>query len=180
VTKMTTTVNNQTSIEGGKLKEPLFTLNSTNGSPARLTLANQATNQARINMEDGTNIVNFTNTKAKSPKINGSDGNETIRIKDGSQITGKAKIKLGGDSDTIVIDGIINNATINNGNDDSKDKLKISSSGVIEGKGKVKNFGREDRLNIDGETFKYNALQDKDLQKELKEIGIAVNLMESN
>ena len=177
---MTTTVNNQTSIDGGKLKAPLFILNSTNGSPARLNLANQATNQATINMEEGKNIVNFTNTRAKSPKINGSDGNETIRIKDGSQITGKAKFKLGGDRDTVVIDGIINNATINNGNDDSKDKLKISSSGVVEGKVKVKNFGREDRLNIDGETFKYNALQDEELQKELKEIGIVVNLMDSN
>ena len=177
---MTTTVNNKTAIDGGKLKEPVFILNSTNGSPARLTLANQATNQARINMEDGTNIVNFANTRAKSPKINGSDGNETIRIKDGSQVTGKAKVKLGGNSDTVVIDGIINNAIINNGNDNSKDKLKVSSSGVIKGKVKVKNFGREDRLNIDGETFKYNALQDKELQKELKEIGIAVNLMDSN
>ena len=177
---MTTTVNNQTSIDGGKLKAPLFILNSTNGSPARLTLANQATNQATINMEEGKNIVNFANTRAKSPKINGSEGNETIRIQDGSQIAGKAKIKLGGNSDTVVIDGIINNATINNGIDDSKDKLKVSSSGVIEGKVKVKNFGREDRLNIDGETFKYNALQDKELQKELKEIGIAVNLMDSN
>ena len=177
---MATTVNNQTTIDGGKLKEPSFTLNSTNGGPARLTLANQATNQAKINMEDGTNIVNFANTRAKSPKINGSDGNETIRIKDGSQITGKAKIKLGASSDTVVIDGIINNATINNGNDDSKDKLKISSSGLIKGNVKVKNFGKEDRLNIDGQVFKYNALQDKELREELKEFGIAVNLMNSN
>ena len=177
---MTTTVNNQATVEGGKLKEPLFKLNSTNGNAARLTLANQASNQARITTEGGENIINFASTQAKSPKINGGDGNETIRISDGSRIKGKAKINLGGNNDKVIIDGIINNATIDNGNDDSRDKLKISSSELIRGKVKVKNFGKEDRLNIEGETFKYNALQEKELQKELKEIGIAVNLMDSN
>lgn len=89
-------------------------------------------------------------------------------------------MSLGSNKDSVVIDGIINKLTIDNGNDNSKDKVTISDLESIQRKLKINNFGEEDRLIIEGDTFKYQVLEDDDVQSVLKDLGIIVNLIDSN
>ena len=87
-------------------------------------------------------------------------------------------MNLGGNKDSVVIDGIINKLIIDNGDDNSKDKITISNPNNIQNKMKINNFGEKDRLIIEGEKFNYQAFEDKELRNELKDLGIIVNLLD--
>ena len=178
VTEMEITVEKNVVVEGENLSKPSFTLN--NAGKSELTLANDFTLRATIDTEGGKNKVNFTGEEAKSPKVNGDAGKEIITISEDTQLTGKSVMNLGANKDKVVIDGIINRLTIDNGNDTVKDKIEISSLDNIQKKLKVKNFGEEDRLIIEGDAFRYQDLEDKDLREPLKELGIIVTLAEIN
>ena len=148
----------------------------TSGNKSQLTVSTQSSNKATINSEGGKAKINFVGTTAKSPTINGDDGKEIVKIKDDSEITGKARINLGGNKDTVVIDGIINNLIIDNGVDDSKDTITIDSQDLIGKKLKVKNFGEEDKLKIEGAVFRYQDMGDSEVLQDLKDIGVVINL----
>ena len=136
--------------------------------------------KATINAEAKKNRINLTNTTANSLTIKGNNGKEIINIKGESQLAGNAKINLGKNKDSVLIDGIINNLTIDNGRDNSKDQVIITGDSLLRKKLKLKNFGRKDRLTIAGDTFKYQELKGRDIQDPLKELGIIVNLMDAN
>ncbi len=176
---MSITVDNKVVIEGEVLDKPTFTL-SNNNSKSELTVSNQTTNKATINAEGNKNKINFVGTAAKSPTINGDTGKEIIKIKDDAQLTGRAKINLGENKDSVVIDGIINKLTIDNGDDNSKDTITINSIDLISKKLKIKNFGEKDKLVIEGQAFKYQSLEEKETRDALKELGIVVNLIDNN
>ena len=178
VTEMVITVEKNVVVEGENLSKPSFTLN--NAGKSELTLANDFTLRATIDAEGGKNKVNFTGGEAKSTKVNGDAGKEIITISEDTQLTGKSVMNLGANKDKVIIDGIINRLTIDNGNDTVKDKIEISSLDNIQKKLKVKNFGEEDRLIIEGDAFRYQDLEDKDLREPLKDLGIIVNLAEIN
>ena len=178
VTEMVITVEKNVVVEGENLSKPSFTLN--NAGKSELTLANDFTLRATIDTEGGKNKVNFTGGEAKSTKVNGDAGKEIITISEDTQLTGKSVMNLGANKDKVIIDGIINRLTIDNGNDTVKDKIEISSLDNIQKKLKVKNFGEEDRLIIEGDAFRYQDLEDKDLREPLKDLGIIVNLAEIN
>ena len=178
ITKMSVDIEKSIAITGEKMRKPTFTLS--NGKRPELTLSNIETNKATINTEAKKNQINLTNTTAKSLTINGNDGKEIIKIKNKSQLTGNTKINLGKNKDSILIDGIINMLTIDNGKDNSKDQIVITGDSLLRKKLKLKNFGREDRLIIAGDTLRYQTLKDKDIQNPLKELGIIVNLMDNN
>ena len=178
VTEMEITVEKNVVVEGENLSKPSFTLN--NAGKSELTLANDFTLRATIDTEGGKNKVNFTGGEAKSTKVNGDAGKEIITISEDTQLTGKSVMNLGANKDKVVIDGIINRLTIDNGNDTVKDKIEISSLDNIQKKLKVKNFGEEDRLIIEGDAFRYQDLEDKDLREPLKDLGIIVTLAEIN
>ena len=172
------TIENNMVITGDDLNKPTFTLNS-NGK-AKLTLSNNMTTKAAINAEAARNNITFSGNTAKSSKINGDAGKELIKIKEGTELTGKSTMKLGANKDSVVIDGIINKLTIDNGNDNTKDKINVSNLEDIQRKLKAKNFGKQDRLIIEGDTFKYTALKDDELRRELKEFDIFIKLMGQN
>ena len=178
VTEMEITVEKNVVVEGENLSKPSFTLN--NAGKSELTLANDFTLRATIDTEGGKNKVNFTGGEAKSTKVNGDAGKEIITISEDTQLTGKSVMNLGANKDKVIIDGIINRLTIDNGNDTVKDKIEISSLDNIQKKLKVKNFGEEDRLIIEGDAFRYQDLEDKDLREPLKDLGIIVTLAEIN
>ena len=178
VTEMEITVEKNVVVEGENLSKPTFTLNS-NGK-STLTLANQKTVGAIIAAEGAKNQINFAGGAAKSTQINGDAGKEVIKIADDTKLTGKSVMNLGANKDKVIIDGIINKLTIDNGNDTAKDKIEISSFDNIEKKLKVKNFGEEDRLIIEGDAFRYQDLEDKDLREPLKDLGIIVTLVDIN
>ena len=175
---MEITVEKNVVVEGENLSKPSFTLN--NAGKSELTLANDFTLRATIDTEGGKNKVNFTGGEAKSTKVNGDAGKEIITISEDTQLTGKSVMNLGANKDKVVIDGIINRLTIDNGNDTVKDKIEISSLDNIQKKLKVKNFGEEDRLIIEGDAFRYQDLEDKGLRNDLKKLGIIVTLVETN
>ena len=175
---MEITVENTVVVEGESLSKPSFTLN--NAGKSELTLANQFTLRATIDAEGGKNKVNFTGEEAKSPKVNGDAGKEIITISEDTQLTGKAVMNLGANKDKVIIDGIINKLTIDNGNDTSKDKIAISSLDNIQRRLNVNNFGEEDRLVLEGDAFKYQDLEDKEIRTILKELGVNVTLSEIN
>ena len=143
-------------------------------------MANETTTKAVINAEAAKNKIIFSGNTAKSTKINGGNGKELIKIKENTELTGKSTMKLGANKDSIVIDGIINKLIIDHGNDNTKDKVNVSDAENIEKKLKVNNFGLEDRLVIEGDTFKYQDLENSEIQDTLKELGIIVNLMNNN
>lgn len=175
---MSIEIEKKIAITGEKSNKPTFTLST--GKRPELTLSNTETNKAKINAEAKKNRINLTNTTANSLTINGNNGKEIINIKGESQLTGNAKINLGKNKDSVLIDGIINNLTIDNGKDNSKDQVIITGDSLLRKKLKLKNFGRKDRLTIAGDTFKYQELKDRDIQDPLKELGIIVNLMDAN
>jgi hypothetical protein len=178
VTEMEITVEKNVVVEGENLSKPTFTLNS-NGK-STLTLANQKTVGAIIAAEGAKNQINFAGGAAKSTQVNGDAGKEVIKIADDTKLTGKSVMNLGANKDKVIIDGIINKLTIDNGNDTAKDKVEISSLDNIQKRLKVKNFGEEDRLIIEGDAFRYQDLEDKDLREPLKDLGIIVTLAEIN
>ena len=178
VDELTITVENNVVITGEDLNKPTFTLNS-NGK-AKITLSNDSTTKAVINAEAARNNITFSGNSAKSPKINGDAGKELIKIKEGTELTGKSTMKLGANKDSVVIDGIINKLTIDNGDDNAKDKVNISNLENIQRKLKINNFGEEDRLIIEGDAFKYQILEDSEIQSALKELGIIVNLTDNS
>ena len=178
VTEMEITVEKNVVVEGENLSKPSFTLN--NAGKSELTLGNDFTLRATIDTEGGKNKVNFTGGEAKSTKVNGDAGKEIITISEDTQLTGKSVMNLGANKDKVIIDGIINRLTIDNGNDTVKDKIEISSLDNIQKKLKVKNFGEEDRLIIEGDVFRYQDLEDKEIRTILKELGITVTLAEIN
>jgi hypothetical protein len=178
VTEMEITVEKNVVVEGENLSKPTFTLNS-NGK-STLTLANQKTVGAIIAAEGAKNQINFAGGAAKSTQVNGDAGKEVIKIADDTKLTGKSVMNLGANKDKVIIDGIINKLTIDNGNDTAKDKIEISSLDNIQKRLKVKNFGEEDRLIIEGDAFRYQDLEDKDLREPLKDLGISVTLAEIN
>lgn len=174
---LTITIEKKVVITGEDLNKPTFTLNS-NGK-AKITLSNDKTTKAVINAKAARNDITFSGTSAKSSKVNGDDGKELIKIKEGTQLTGKSTMKLGANKDSVVIDGIINILSIDNGNDNSKDKTSISDLDNIQRKLKINNFGEEDRLIIERYTYRYQDM-DKEVQNIFKELNIIVNLANNN
>ena len=181
VTNATISIENNCVITGAQLNQPTFQLNSNN---TELTFLNIESLGALIGSpntgEAADTIINFSNAIAKSSVIEANTGQAFINIDSDSKLTGKCKFNLGENNDTVNIDGTIKKLIINNGNDTSEDKITISDLDSIQKKLKIKRFGEEDRLVIEGDTFKYQALDDKELRNELKELGIVVNLLDNN
>lgn len=175
---MTITVENKVVVDGDNLTKPTFILNS-NGK-SNLTLANQKTSGAVIDAEAAKNNITLAGDITKSITINGDVGKEIIKIKEGTELTGKSTMKLGANKDSVIIDGIINKLIIDNGNDSAKDKITISDLDNIQRKLKLNNVGEEDRLIIEGDVFKYQTLEDPEIRSQLKDFGIIVNLIDNN
>ena len=72
------------------------------------------------------------------------------------QRIGRAKINLGENKDSVVIDGIINKLTIDNGDDNPKMTITINSINLINKKLKIKNFGEEDKPVTGGQALNIN------------------------
>lgn len=58
--------------------------------------------------------------------------------------------------DSVVIDGIINKLTIDNGDDNSKETITINSINLISKKLKTKNFGEENKPVTGGQALNIN------------------------
>ena len=164
-------------LKGDVLSKPTFTL--TSNSKSHLRMANQGSSKAIINAEAPKNKIDFLDTVAKSSTINGDSGNEIIKIMDSSHLTGRSRFNLGANQDKVIVDGIINNLIIDNGDDNQKDVTKIPSADQIIKKIKVNNFGEEDRLKHEGAVFKYGDIANDNALNELREAGIIVNLVEA-
>ena len=175
---MSISVENKVVVDGDSLSKPTFILSSTGTSS--LTLANQKTSGAVIDAEAAKNNITLAGDITKSITINGDVGKEIIKIKEGTELTGKSTMKLGANKDRVILDGIINKFIVDNGNDSSKDKVTISDLDNIQRKLKLNNFGEEDRLIIEGDVFKYQALEDPETRSQLKDFGIIVNLIDNN
>ena len=160
------------------MNKPTFTLN--NGKRPTLTISNADTNKAKINTKAKKSQITLTNSTAKSLTINGNNGKEIINIENDSILTGKAKINLGKNKDSVLIDGIINSGTIDNGKDRSKDRIVFTPDSLIKKKLRLRNFGEKDQLIFAEEVFKYQSLKDKSTRNYLKELGIIVNLMDNS
>ena len=171
---MEVSVENTVVVEGETLARPTFTLQ--NNGRSRLTLANQNTINATIFAESRKNQINFSGGSAKSTTIEGDNGKEIIKVADDSRLTGKSVMNLGSGKDKVVIDGVINRLTIDNGDDNARDKIELSSLDNIRKKLKIQNFGEKDRLIIEREVFQYQDVQDVELNAILKELGIVIAL----
>lgn len=79
-----------------------------------------------------------------------------------------------------LMDGSINKLTISNGDDNAKDKISIKSSRSINKQLKVKQFGQEDRLVVEGDVFKYQDINNNNVANDLEELGIIIDLLDSN
>ena len=141
-------------------------------------MANGSSSKAAVSTQSPKSQTDFVGTNAKSPTIDGDAGKEIIKIKDGASLTGKARFNLGSNQDKVVIDGIVNNLIIDNGDDDHKDITKISSPDLIQKKVKLNNFGEEDKLTLEGVTFKYQDIAIDNVSDELRDVGVVVNLVD--
>jgi len=162
---------------GDIFTKPTFTL-ATKSKPT-LTIRNTLLSKCRIEAAGKRNKITLASEIAHAPIINGHKGKDTIVIKDGCTLTGKAIAFLGENKDQVVIDGIIQKLRIDNGNDAHKDMVKISKTTNIKNTLKIKNFGKEDRLILEGEVFEYSELSNRTTKKELKEIGITFHLLDN-
>ena len=153
-------------LKGDVLSKPTFTL--TSNSKSHLRMANQGSSKAIINAEAPKNKIDFLDTVAKSSTINGDSGNEIVKIMDSSHLTGKSRFNLGANQDKVIVDGIINNLIIDNGDDNQKTS-QISADQIIK-KIKVNNFGEEDRLKHE-ELYSNKDIANDNALDELREVN---------
>ena len=175
VKKLEVVAQTNMTISGEDFKKPTFILNSL--SKATIKLNSNKMTKAVINAQAAVNNIIFSGNHAKSSIVNGEDGKEQIKIKRASELTGKSTMKLGTNKDKVILDGIIHKLKINNGKDTSKDTIAISNIDNIQRRLEISNFGEEDRLLIENSTFSYNDVKTQATRKDLKDLGIAIDLI---
>ena len=143
-----------------------------------LTIRNTLLSKCKIKAAGKENKITLSSEITHSTKITGSEGKETVYITEGSTLTGSSTASLGNNTDQVIIDGIIHKLKINNGRDSSEDMIKISNSENIKSKLTISDFGKEDRLILEGSIFMHSDLETQAVKKELKELGIVVELLD--
>ena len=158
-----------------------FTKSTFKLSPKRkptLTIRNTLLSKCKIKAAGKENKITLSSEITHSTKITGAEGKETVYITEGTTLTGSSTASLGDNTDQVIIDGIIHKLKINNGRDSSKDMIKISNSKNIKNKLTISDFGKEDRLILESSVFMHSDLATQAVKKELKELGIVVELLD--
>ena len=176
VSNLKATIKRHFITNGDNFIKPTFTLAAK--TKPTLTIRNTLLSKCRIEAAGKKNKITLSSEIAHSSKINGDRGKDTVYIKEGCTLTGSSIASLGSNTDQVIIDGIIHKLKVNNGSDKSKDMIKISNTENIKNKLKINNFGNEDRLIIEGRLFEYSDVKNQATKKELKDLGIIINLLD--
>lgn len=177
MSNLNATIQRHVIVNGDTVIKPTFKL-----APKRkptLTFRNTLLSKCKIEAEGKENKITLSSEITHSPKIKGNKGKDTIYITEESTLTGSSIASLGGNTDQVIIDGIIHKLKINNGKDSDKDMIKISSMENLKDKLKISNFGDDDRLILEDHVFQYNDIKAQAVKQELKQMGIMINLLDN-
>ena len=113
-------------------------------------------------MTEGKDKATFNSGEIQKSTIDAGGGRDKILIGQNATLTKKTTLDLGSGKDKLIIEGEVQKAVIDLGEDDQKDKIVLDSLDLVTKKLVIKNFGERDRIVIDGEKYKKAAVEDED------------------
>ena len=146
--------------DGRQLKSS--TVLSDEGLTADLVSTADLVEKTTFMMTEGKDKAKFNSGEIKKSTIEAGGGRDKIFIGQNASLTKKTTLDLGDGKDKLIIEGEVQKAVIDLGEDDDKDKVVLDSLDLVTKKLIIKNFGERDRIVIDGEKYKKSAIEDED------------------
>ena len=112
-------------------------------------------------MTEGKDKATFNSGVLKKSTIEAGGGKDDILIGQNARLTKKTTVDLGSGKDKLTIEGEVQKAVIDLGDDNQKDKVFVDSLDLVTKKLFIKSFGKKDRLVIDGEKYKMSDIEDE-------------------